>query len=407
MKRSPYKILLQADGATDCIPFFLEKEGGKLRRAKCLCLACLLVVCGLFPGVASGFSESENAAFLENSFLAVLQSEHGINASTLLGDETLAAIGASPAFQNWRDKLLADLDAASTMAQTALGPVQYRQEGEGPPVLVFHGGMMGFDNIYLLDQLVEQGFQLIGFSRSGYLRTPARANPGLAQGAHLGAALLDTLGINDPVLVYGTSLGGPSALYFALNHPQRTRALVMQSAVSQTYNPSEPGSDSFLAGFIYADSDLDQRSFMLLEMAKRWPERICFEYLNITNHYCPDVNWQTAQDLMVDADQRERFMMFLTISSPLSLRMPASNQETQLAMELPDLSLEEIGAPVLITQDVMDADVDFLHAQNMINRIPRAELYATRGVGHLYMLGDTWPGVLQRMAEFLNSASQP
>jgi pimeloyl-ACP methyl ester carboxylesterase len=368
-------------------------------------LACFLAAAVSQAGPAAGFSESENAAFLESSFLAVLQSEYGISATSLLSHETLDAITALPAFQTWRSQLLASQDAASAMASTAMGEIQYRREGTGPIMLIFHGGMTGFDGNYLLEGLVEEGFQLIGFSRPGYLRTPLGQSPSFAEEADMAAALLDYLGVSEPVVVYGTSLGGPSALYFALNHPQRTQAVLMQSAVSQTYAPSDAAAGSFLGRFFFGDYALDERSWILLEMAKRWPERLFFEYLYITNHYCDDQNWALATKCMADAVQRERFILLLTIMSPLSMRMPGTFSEDEYAAVLPDLPLGNIKVAALITQDLMDADVEFRHAQYMINNIPNAQLYSFRGAGHFYMFGDTWPGTFDRVVEFLKSVS--
>jgi len=376
-----------------------------MKRFYGLILACLLAVTFVYAGPAAGFSESENAAFLESSFLAVLQSEYGISASSLLSHDTLNAITGLPAFQTWRSQLLADQDAASEMATTAMGEIQYRREGTGPIMLIFHGGMTGFDGNYLLEGLVEEGFQLIGFSRPGYLSTPLGQSPSFAQEADMAAALLDYLGVSDPVIVYGTSLGGPSALYFALNHPGRTQALLMQSAVSQVYAPSDAAAGSFLGRFFFGNYALDERSWILLEMAKRWPGRLFFEYLFITNHWCDDKNWELANKCMADATQRERFILLLKIMSPLSLRMPGTFSEDEYAAVLPDLPLGNIKAPALITQDLMDADVEFRHAQYMINNIPNAQLYTFRGVGHFYMFGDTWPGTFNRVVEFLKSVS--
>jgi pimeloyl-ACP methyl ester carboxylesterase len=291
-------------------------------------LACFLAAAVSQAGPAAGFSESENAAFLESSFLAVLQSEYGISATSLLSHDTLDAITALPAFQAWRSQLLADQDAASAMASTAMGEIQYRREGTGPIMLIFHGGMTGFDGNYLLEGLVEEGFQLIGFSRPGYLGTPLGQSPSFAEEADMAAALLDYLGVSEPVVVYGTSLGGPSALYFALNHPERTQAVLMQSAVSQTYAPSDAAAGSFLGRFFFGDYALDERSWILLEMAKRWPERLFFEYLYITNHYCDDQNWALATKCMADAVQRERFILLLPSCRRFPCACPAPSAKT-------------------------------------------------------------------------------
>ena len=53
---------------------------------------------------------------------------------------------------------------------------------------------------------------------------PADASPEAQADAH--ACLLDALGIPNAAVV-GVSAGGPSAMQFAIRHPQRTAALVL------------------------------------------------------------------------------------------------------------------------------------------------------------------------------------
>lgn len=69
-------------------------------------------------------------------------------------------------------------------------------------------------------------------SRPGYLRTPLAAGASPAEQADLYAALLDALGIEQASII-GFSGGGPSALQFALRHPDRCRGLAMIGGIVQ------------------------------------------------------------------------------------------------------------------------------------------------------------------------------
>lgn len=105
--------------------------------------------------------------------------------------------------------------------QAASGEVQLARDGEGPPVLVSHGGPGGFDlGVAWCRHLREGGCELLAPSRPGYLRTPPESGRSPAAQADLYAAMLDALEI-ERVTMLGFSAGGPAAVHFAARHPDR------------------------------------------------------------------------------------------------------------------------------------------------------------------------------------------
>ena len=68
---------------------------------------------------------------------------------------------------------------AETVVDTPSGPVAFREEGEGPPVLFVHGSPGGSDQGMLMARfLAEAGFRVIAPSRPGYLATPLARTTG-------------------------------------------------------------------------------------------------------------------------------------------------------------------------------------------------------------------------------------
>src|SRR4029453_13260458 len=58
-------------------------------------------------------------------------------------------------------------------ADTARGPVQYLDEGEGAPLLFIHGSPGGCDQGSLMTRFLrDRGWRTISLSRPGYLDTP-------------------------------------------------------------------------------------------------------------------------------------------------------------------------------------------------------------------------------------------
>jgi len=117
--------------------------------------------------------------------------------------------------------------AGGRIVQTASGPIEYAEIGEGPPILLVHGAGGGYDQgLDLGVPLANSGFRVIAVSRFGYLRTPLPADASAAAQAEAHAALLDALKI-ERAAIMGASAGAPSTMQFALRHADRCSALVL------------------------------------------------------------------------------------------------------------------------------------------------------------------------------------
>ncbi len=138
-----------------------------------------------------------------------------------------------------RDRIL----EASQVVKTAQGLIEYSTAGKGLPVLFIHGAGGGHDMGRLFARRIGDDFFWICPSRFGYLRTPIPEDASFESQADAYAALLDYLHIEKAAII-GLSIGGPSALLFALRHPNRCAALVLLSAISKT-TVKRPISDWF------------------------------------------------------------------------------------------------------------------------------------------------------------------
>lgn len=128
----------------------------------------------------------------------------------------------------------AEIAAGSRIVPTSAGPIEYAETGNGPPVLIAHGNGGGYDQGLVAGRMfIGQGYRLIAPSRFGYLRTPLPEDGSATAQADAYAALLDALGI-EQVAIAAVSDGGPSAMQFALRHPDRITVLIIMSAKSHT-----------------------------------------------------------------------------------------------------------------------------------------------------------------------------
>jgi 3-oxoadipate enol-lactonase len=107
--------------------------------------------------------------------------------------------------------------------------VTWRQ-GTGRPLLLIQG-MSGTHDHWgdaLVERLTGDGRALVGVNHRGVYRTAIpEAGYTMADLADDQAAALDALGIDEPVDVFGISMGGMIALNLALQHPEKVRTLAL------------------------------------------------------------------------------------------------------------------------------------------------------------------------------------
>ena len=109
--------------------------------------------------------------------------------------------------------------------------LRYRKTGAGDPVLLLHGIGQSLDDWSEQHQRLSArhtvySVDLPGFAYSDRLSGPAT----LAKLAGALPAVLDALGVHEPLPVIGNSLGGAVAMTFAAHHPHRVSALVLANS---------------------------------------------------------------------------------------------------------------------------------------------------------------------------------
>lgn len=274
----------------------------------------------------------------------------------LLLSAATAAVTANT-YQTWKREQLVRLEAESLLAQTALGPVEYRIRGEGPAVLLVHGSPGGYDQSYAFSKLIgSQNYRFIAISRPGYLRTPLQTAPTPEAQADLYAALLDTLEI-DQASVIAISGGGPSALQFALRHPDRCQSLVMISGVARRYSELALRKDWSLAKRLIAQlynrlTIFDPFLYLLLPFSRLAPDQRILEELT---------------------------------RSVTMYRLRKSGYANDMAQfeVMPDYPLSQIQAPTLVVHGRADDEVSFADAELLAHTIPHVKLLAIARAGHL------------------------
>jgi pimeloyl-ACP methyl ester carboxylesterase len=261
-----------------------------------------------------------------------------------------------------REKLIND----SKLMNTPHGTIEYADVGEGYPVLISHGTGLGYTQLQSVEQMLgTESYRFITPSRFGYLRTPLPSNDSFAAQADLFANLLDTLNISK-VIIMGVSIGGPAALAFAEQYPDRCSALIMASAVSH----ETPNFD--LMGTI-----IHQVVF-----------RSDFGFWMLSNSFQSELVSFIGVSQQVQANMtslgKQYVLDMLQAMQPISLRQPGMvNDPTHSVYELSDFPIDDIAMPTLVIHAKDDSLVPFDHGQYTAERINGAKFVQLETGGHL------------------------
>jgi 2-succinyl-6-hydroxy-2,4-cyclohexadiene-1-carboxylate synthase len=115
------------------------------------------------------------------------------------------------------------------------------RSGTGPPLVLLHGFTGSTETWTPLRAALDDRFTMIAVDLPGHGRSSAPAEPArfaLSRFADDLRRVLDITGV-DRTAVLGYSVGGRAALRFALRHPARVAALVLESASPGIDDPAE------------------------------------------------------------------------------------------------------------------------------------------------------------------------
>lgn len=291
---------------------------------------------------------------------------------------------------SWSDRLMATLDARATVVGTERGSVQLAREGHGPPVLAIHGGPGGFDQgLAWCRHLRDGGCEVIAPSRPGYLRTPLESGRTPQGQADLYAAMLDTLRI-ERAAVLGFSSGGASAVHFAARHPDRTAALLLDTAILLPFAPP-------ISTFRRATFESSFFVWLSYQTVTRRPDWMTRFMIGGVAQGLTKAQKQAAATWITSDLVRRRSLQeqFVSIAPP-TYRMPGWNNDQGNERDLAPLPFAGVAAPALIAHGAADAIVPLEHATTAADQIPGAALIVVEEGHHLLSLSRNYGPVAER-----------
>lgn len=260
---------------------------------------------------------------------------------------------------------------------SSYGSIHYRTCGDGPAVLISHGITGGVDqaeNLVTRWRSLCPDYRFIYLSRFGYLDSalPRRATVRMQAAAY--RQLLDRLGI-DRVFVVGNSAGGPSAMWFAIDYPERTNGLILISS-------AVPGPVPAPIPRLVAKHD-----FLYWAAVKA----------------APDLLLRMLMPKSVIASMSKEQKAFavenaFVASLPISERTVGIRFDNTVSVPgVNDIPFEQITAPALIIQ-ATDDPREYTGGRQMESRIPNSTFLGFTG-GHLLLGHET--AIRTATAEFI------
>lgn len=262
------------------------------------------------------------------------------------------------------------VNGKSLVIPSSYGDIEYTEGGAGLPVLVVHGSGGGYDQGELIAQAaLGDQFHWITPSRFGYLRSGVRDGASWDDQAHAYAYLLDHLGI-EKVAVVAMSHGGPSALLFAVLHPERVSSLTLISC-------------GVASSSAESQMQANEKGDMLTTLFKHDPL-----YWAISTLFKKQLmSLMGADDAVVASltpEQRKMFEDFIDFMNPVSLRSAGAAFDNQAT--LPGERIAAITAPTLILHAADDTLQLYRNAEFAASTIPNAKLIRFEKGGH-FLIG--------------------
>jgi pimeloyl-ACP methyl ester carboxylesterase len=262
------------------------------------------------------------------------------------------------------NQFIQKMENRAKIIDSPFGKIQYAEIGSGPELLYSHGGSGGYD-VGLLTAQFLPGLRVISPSRFGYLRTtmPKNASPQLQADAY--AFLLDELGI-DKITVLGTSGGGPAALYFAINHSDRCKSVVLLSAITMKMPAFSPATSTVFR--------LMQNGFIYWILSSLLVDALLSAGPGVT----------TVEKRLFSKDSKAYLCAVSIVKAfPNALRAKAALWDVSFLSRMEkSIPVYKIGCPILVFHGASDKMVPVEHARYITRNCPQAELHLVENGSH-------------------------
>jgi pimeloyl-ACP methyl ester carboxylesterase len=235
----------------------------------------------------------------------------------------------------------------------------YETAGQGVPLVMVHAGVADSRQWNNEFTFFSRNYQVVRYDMRGY----GKSEPVDGEFSHMDdlIAILNALGLHEPVVIMGCSMGGGLAMDFALTHPSRVRALIMVGSGPSGLELDVPASAKFAdVEKAFEAGDLD--------LVSEIETQIWFDGTGRT----PEQVNQAMRKLVYEMN-----------------RQALAHEVKQLGKRLPNAQisafdrLSDLKVPVLVIIGAHDTPYILAAADYMIEKVPSAQKVVIEDAAHL------------------------
>ncbi|WP_299363177.1 alpha/beta hydrolase [Winogradskyella sp.] len=281
------------------------------------------------------------------------------------------------------------------------GNVRYIEIGakEGEVVLFVNGGGAGYNGVHAFRWLADHGFRLISINRPGYYDMPLKETEGFEDHAAIYFEVMQRLGVTDSIHVFGLSMGGLSALYYAKNHP--TQSLVLWSAITGKYIVNEKSANSSLGKLVLSNRGKGIISWLLKKSAHYFPKLTIKEFLKTEADLTNEEKENIANEIVKNPEDLKEFKIFIQSMTPMSKLYDGMMDEVKKATHLKSVDWSTIDCPTFAVHSKVDIDVPISHAKRLQETINNIQIKYVKAAGHFVWWGKEGREVKEATKDFL------
>lgn len=289
----------------------------------------------------------------------------------------------------------------SEVETPSYGRVKYIEIGskDNDVVLFINGGGAGFDGVYAFEWLTRKGFRLISINRPGYHDMPLDKSVGFEEHARIYFEVMQVLNITEPMHVFGVSMGGLSALYYAKNY--QTKSLVLWSAITGRYSINEKSASSPLGKLVLSDKGKKLISWILKKSVNYFPKLTVKELLNSEADLTKKEKEKVAFEIVNNPQDLEELRSFIYSITPMTALYKGMMDEIEKATSLINVNWSNINCPTFAVHSSVDLDVPISHAKRLENSLHDIQMKYVKAGGHFVWWGKEGKEVKENTIEFL------
>ncbi|MCG2784227.1 MAG: alpha/beta hydrolase [Anaerolineae bacterium] len=237
--------------------------------------------------------------------------------------------------------------------------IYYEIAGQGTPLVMIHAGVADSRQWNNEFAFFARSHRVVRYDMRGF----GKSAPVEGEFSHMGdlVALLDALGLHEPLILMGCSMGGGLAMDFALTQPSRAKALIMVDSGPSGLELNVPVSAKFAeVEKAFNTGDLD--------LVSELETQIWFDGVGRT----PEQVNQPMRKLLFEMNRQALAYEVMQLGKRLpNTQVPASGR------------LADLRIPVLVIVGVHDTAYMLASADYMIEKIGSARKVTIEDAAHL------------------------